>query len=57
MTMKMSIKTLISKSLQEVLNYDSKKDTVKKEISYKSDEILYTFKEEDDSLRLSCENI
>ncbi|WP_273404181.1 DUF2920 family protein [Campylobacter avium] len=55
--MKMSIKTLISKSLQEVLNYDSKKDTVKKEISYPSDEILYTFKEDDDSLRLSCEKI
>ncbi|HEG5919504.1 DUF2920 family protein [Campylobacter lari] len=49
----MSIKTLIKKHLSKILEENLQDKTCKKEISYKSDDLIYTFKEEDNKIKLS----
>ncbi|MCR6574094.1 DUF2920 family protein [Campylobacter insulaenigrae] len=50
--MNMSIKTLINTHLPDILKEKVKDKTCKKEISYKSDDLIYTFKEKDDKILL-----
>ncbi|EAI4440459.1 TPA: DUF2920 family protein [Campylobacter lari] len=54
--MGMSIKTLINKHLPQILQEPLKDKTCKKEISYKCDDLIYTFKEENDQIVLSISN-
>ncbi|MFG5136650.1 DUF2920 family protein, partial [Campylobacter lari] len=47
------MKLLIKKHLSKILEENLQDKTCKKEISYKSDDLIYTFKEEDDKIKLS----
>ncbi|MFG5097857.1 DUF2920 family protein, partial [Campylobacter lari] len=53
----MSIKTLIKKHLSKILEENLQDKTCKKEISYKSDDLIYTFKEEDSKIKLSINKV
>ncbi|MFG5096664.1 DUF2920 family protein [Campylobacter lari] len=53
----MSIKTLIKKHLPKILEENLQDKTCKKEISYKSDDLIYTFKEEDSKIKLSINKV
>ncbi|MCR6595028.1 DUF2920 family protein, partial [Campylobacter insulaenigrae] len=46
------MKLLIKKHLPDILKEKTKDKTCKKEISYKSDDLIYTFKEKDDKILL-----
>ncbi|VEJ55098.1 carbonic anhydrase domain protein [Campylobacter insulaenigrae] len=46
------MKLLIKKHLPDILKEKVKDKTCKKEISYKSDDLIYTFKEKDDKILL-----
>ncbi|AJC94585.1 DUF2920 family protein [Campylobacter volucris] len=46
------MKLLIKKHLDEILKEPLQDKSCKKEISYKCDDLIYTFKEEDDQIRL-----
>ncbi|MBF7048675.1 DUF2920 family protein [Campylobacter volucris] len=46
------MKLLIKKHLDEILKEPSQDKSCKKEISYKSDDLIYTFKEEDNQIKL-----
>ncbi|WP_207935146.1 DUF2920 family protein, partial [Campylobacter volucris] len=46
------MKLLIKKHLNEILKEPLQDKSCKKEISYKCDDLIYTFKEEDDQIRL-----
>ena len=50
--MGISMKLLIKKHLSQILNEEIKNKDCKKEISYKSDDLIYTFKEEDNKIKL-----
>ncbi|WP_139453129.1 DUF2920 family protein [Campylobacter armoricus] len=50
--MGMSIKTLIKKHLNEILKEPLQDKSCEKEISYKCDDLIYTFKEEDNQIKL-----
>ncbi|MCV3463221.1 DUF2920 family protein, partial [Campylobacter sp. FU_497] len=52
----MSIKTLVKKHLPQILQEPLKDKTCKKEISYKCDDLIYTFKEENEQIVLSIVN-
>lgn len=52
----MSIKTLVKKHLSQILQEPLKDKTCKKEISYKCDDLIYTFKEENEQIVLSIVN-
>ncbi|MCV3545467.1 DUF2920 family protein [Campylobacter lari] len=47
------MKLLIKKHLSKILEENLQDKTCKKEISYKSDDLIYTFKEEDSKIKLS----
>ncbi|EAI7871037.1 DUF2920 family protein [Campylobacter lari] len=47
------MKLLIKKHLSKILEENLQDKTCKKEISYKSDDLIYTFKEEDNKIKLS----
>ncbi|TXE85102.1 DUF2920 family protein [Campylobacter peloridis] len=47
------MKLLIKKHLPQILQEPLKDKTCEKEISYKCDDLIYTFKEEDEKIRLS----
>lgn len=49
----MSIKTLVKKHLPQILQESLKDKTYKKEISYKCDDLIYTFIEQNDQIVLS----
>ncbi|WP_259443425.1 DUF2920 family protein [Campylobacter peloridis] len=51
----MSIKTLIKKHLMQILEEISQNDVYEKEISYKSDDLVYTFKEQNNQILLNIE--
>lgn len=53
--MGMSIKTLIKKHLNEILKEPLQDKSCKKEISYKCDDLIYTFKEEDNKILLDIQ--
>ncbi|EGK8088833.1 DUF2920 family protein [Campylobacter lari] len=50
------MKLLIKKHLPQILQEPLKDKTCKKEISYKCDDLIYTFKEENDQIVLSISN-
>ncbi|WP_393919137.1 DUF2920 family protein [Campylobacter lari] len=47
------MKLLIKKHLPQILEEPFNDKICKKEISYKSDDLIYTFKEEDNKIKLS----
>ncbi|MCR6579167.1 DUF2920 family protein, partial [Campylobacter insulaenigrae] len=51
------MKLLIKKHLPDILKEKTKDKTCKKEISYKSDDLIYTFKEKDDKILLEVNEI
>ncbi|MCR6591396.1 DUF2920 family protein [Campylobacter insulaenigrae] len=51
------MKLLIKKHLPDILKEKVKDKTCKKEISYKSDDLIYTFKEKDDKILLEVNKI
>ncbi|MCR6576096.1 DUF2920 family protein [Campylobacter insulaenigrae] len=51
------MKLLIKKHLPDILKEKVKDKTCKKEISYKSDDLIYTFKEKDDKILLEVNEI
>ncbi|EAK0952215.1 DUF2920 family protein [Campylobacter lari] len=51
------IKLLIKKHLPQILQEPLKDKTCKKEISYKCDDLIYTFKEENEQIVLSVERV
>lgn len=52
----MSIKTLTKKHLPQILQKSLKDKTCKKEISYKCDDLVYAFKEDNNQIILSIVN-
>ena len=54
--MGMSIKLLIKKHLSDILNEKNENKICKKEISYESDDLIYTFKEENNQINLYINN-
>ncbi|EGK7523170.1 DUF2920 family protein [Campylobacter lari] len=51
------MKLLIKKHLPQILQEPLKDKTCKKEISYKCDDLIYTFKEENEKIALSVERV
>lgn len=51
------MKLLIKKHLPQILQEPLKDKTCKKEISYKCDDLIYTFKEENEQIILSVERV
>ncbi|WP_139471110.1 DUF2920 family protein [Campylobacter armoricus] len=51
------MKSLIKKHLNEILKEPLQDKSCKKEISYKCDDLIYTFKEEDNQIKLSTQKI
>ncbi|WP_263665704.1 DUF2920 family protein [Campylobacter sp. CNRCH_2016_0050h] len=54
--MGLSTKLFFKKHLPQILQEPLKDKTCKKEISYKCDDLIYTFKEENDQIVLSISN-
>ncbi|MFG5098030.1 DUF2920 family protein, partial [Campylobacter lari] len=52
----MSIKTLIKKHLSKILEENLQDKTCKKEISYKCDDLVYAFNEDNNQIILSIVN-
>ena len=55
--MGMSMKLLIKKHLPQILYEKIQDKTCKKEISYESDNLIYTFKEENNQINLYINSI